>query len=71
VLYHVASYLGRTDIPIDGFRPQAEEITGLRYAPAGEVDRMLLAGELSPNMAYLWLTHARALLSLPGVATAT
>jgi len=70
VLYHVASYLGRCDVPLDGFRPQADEIAGLRYAAAGEVDRMLLAGQLSPNMAYLWLSHARALLSLPGVATA-
>ncbi len=71
VLYHVASYLGRTDVPLDGFRPQADEIAGLRYAAAGEVDRMLLAGQLSPNMAYLWLTHARVLLSLPGVTAAT
>ena len=28
---------------------------------------MLVRGELSPNMAFLWLTHARALLALPGV----
>ncbi len=69
VLYHVASYLGRTEMPLDGFRPQADEIAGLRYAAAGQVDRMLLAGQLSPNMAYLWLTHARTLLSLPGVTT--
>jgi hypothetical protein len=70
VLYHVASYLGRTDVPLDGFRPQADEIAGLRYATAAEVDRLLLSGQLSPNMAYLWLTHARTLLSLRGV-TAT
>jgi isopentenyldiphosphate isomerase len=70
VLYHVTSYLGRSDIPLESFRPQADEIAGLRYAPPAEVDRMLLAGQLSPNMAYLWLTHAQALLSLPGVATA-
>lgn len=67
VVYHVASYLGRTDVPLDGFRPQREEIAGLRYAGAGEVDALLLRCELSPNMAYLWLTHALALLSLPGV----
>jgi len=70
VLYHVASYVGRTDIPLDGFRPQASEIAGLRYATATEVDRMLLSGQLSPNMAYLWLTHARELLALPGVTAA-
>jgi 8-oxo-dGTP pyrophosphatase MutT (NUDIX family) len=64
VVYHVASYLGRTDVPLDGFRPQADEITGLRYAAPAEVDRMLVRGALAPNMAFLWLTHARALLAL-------
>ena len=67
VIYHVASYLGRTDLPLDGFRPQQEEIAGLRYAGADEVDALLLRRELAPNMAYLWLTHALALLALPGV----
>jgi 8-oxo-dGTP pyrophosphatase MutT (NUDIX family) len=71
VLYHVASYLGRTDVPLDGFRPQADEIADLRYAPAAEVDRLLVSGELSPNMAYLWLTHARTLLSLRSVTAPT
>jgi len=66
VVYHVASYLGRTEVPLPGFSPPAEEIADLRYAGAAEVDRMLLAGELSPNMAYLWLTHAQALLALAG-----
>jgi len=66
VVYHVASYLGRTDVPIEGFRPPADEIAGLRYAAPAEVDRMLLRGELTPNMAFLWLTHARALLALAG-----
>jgi hypothetical protein len=64
VVYHVASYLGRTDVPVQGFRPPADEIVGLRYATAPEVDRMLARGELAPNMAFLWLTHARALLAL-------
>jgi 8-oxo-dGTP pyrophosphatase MutT (NUDIX family) len=64
VVYHVASYLGRTDVPVQGFRPPAEEITGLRYATPPEVDGMLARGELAPNMAFLWLTHARALLAL-------
>jgi 8-oxo-dGTP pyrophosphatase MutT (NUDIX family) len=66
VVYHVASYLGRTDVPLDGFRPPADEIAELRYAPAAEVDDMLLRGELAPNMGFLWLTHARALLALAG-----
>ena len=62
VLYHVAIYLGRTDVPLDGFRPQGSEIAELRYASASEVDRHLLRGELSPNMAFLWLVHADRLL---------
>jgi 8-oxo-dGTP pyrophosphatase MutT (NUDIX family) len=66
VVYHVASYLGRTDVPLDGFRPPADEIAGLRYAPPAEVDGLLVQGELAPNMAFLWLTHARALLALAG-----
>jgi 8-oxo-dGTP pyrophosphatase MutT (NUDIX family) len=67
VVYHVATYLGRTDVPLSGFRPSADEIAGLRYAPAADVDALLVAGGLAPNMAFLWLTHARALLALPGV----
>ena len=64
VVYHVASYLGRTDVPLGGFRPPADEISGLRYAAAAEVDTLLVRGELAPNMAFLWLTHAQALLAL-------
>jgi len=64
VVYHVASYLGRTDVPVEEYAPPADEIGGLRYATAPEVDRMLARGELAPNMAFLWLTHARALLAL-------
>jgi isopentenyldiphosphate isomerase len=67
VVYHVATYLGRTDVPLSLFQPPADEIAGLRYAATSEVDAMLVRGELSPNMAFLWLTHARALLALPGV----
>src|SRR5438876_414195 len=66
VLYHVAVYAGRTDVPLESFRPQAEEIEALRYFPAAEVDGMLLRGELAPNMAYLWLTQGQALLALAG-----
>jgi hypothetical protein len=68
VVYHVASYLGRCDVPLEGFRPPTDEIAGLRWASAAEVDELLLRGELSPNMAYFWLTHALVLLSLTGVA---
>jgi 8-oxo-dGTP pyrophosphatase MutT (NUDIX family) len=66
VLYHVAIYAGRTDVSLGSFRPQAEEIEELRYFPAAEVDAMLLRGELAPNMAFLWLTQAQALLELAG-----
>jgi 8-oxo-dGTP pyrophosphatase MutT (NUDIX family) len=68
VVYHVASYLGRTDVPLSGFRPPADEIAGLRYSTPAEVDALLVRGELAPNMAFLWLTHARALLALVGPA---
>jgi 8-oxo-dGTP pyrophosphatase MutT (NUDIX family) len=64
VLYHVAVYAGRTEVPLDSFRPQAEEIEALRYVPAVELDGMLLRGELAPNMAYLWLTQGHGLLAL-------
>jgi 8-oxo-dGTP pyrophosphatase MutT (NUDIX family) len=70
VVYHVASYLGRTDVPIEGFRPPQAEIAGLRYATPAELDALLVAGELAPNMAFLWLTHARALLALAGTGRA-
>jgi hypothetical protein len=62
VVYHVAIYAGRTALPLHAFSPQASEIAGLRYAPAAEVDALLLRGGLAPNMAFLWLTHAYALL---------
>jgi isopentenyldiphosphate isomerase len=64
VVYHVAVYTGRTDVPIPAFRPQVEEVEELRYFPAAEVDAMLLRGQLAPNMAFLWLTQAQGLLAL-------
>jgi isopentenyldiphosphate isomerase len=64
VVYHVGVYLGRTDIPAAAFRPQADEIAGLRYFAPAEVDELLLSGALAPNMAFLWLTHALPLLRL-------
>jgi isopentenyldiphosphate isomerase len=62
VLYHVAMYGGRTEIPLDGFVPQASEIEELRYMAPAEVDLLLLNGHLAPNMAFVWLTQAQALI---------
>jgi len=64
VVYHVAVYLGRTDVAVEGFRPQADEIAGLAWVRPPDVDAMLLAGALAPNMAFLWLTHAGRLLEM-------
>lgn len=62
VVYHLGIYAGRTELPIGDFRPQPSEIVELRYVAVEEVDAMLLAGRLAPNMAFLWLTQAHALL---------
>ena len=64
VVYHVSVYLGRSDVPREGYRPQASEIADLAYFSTAEVDRLLLAAELAPNMAFLWLTPAARLLDL-------
>ena len=66
VVYHLAIYLGRTEIPLTGFSPQVAEIAALEYRSAAEVDALLLHGELAPNMAFLWLSQARPLLALVG-----
>jgi 8-oxo-dGTP pyrophosphatase MutT (NUDIX family) len=63
VLYHLALYHGRTAVPIEDFRPQKSEIDELRYFAPAEVDQLLLDGRMPPNMAFLWLTQAHALLS--------
>jgi isopentenyldiphosphate isomerase len=63
VLYHVAIYAGRTEVPIASFHPQPSEIDELAYFAPAAVDRMLLEGRLAPNMAFLWLTQAQALLA--------
>ena len=68
VAYHVTSYIGRTDVAVSDFSPPGDEIAGLRYAAPAEVDALLVSGGLAPNMAFLWLTHARALLALAGGA---
>ena len=62
VLYHVAIYAGRTGIQEAGFRPQRSEIAALRFFRPSEVDALLLRGQLAPNMAFLWLAHAYALV---------
>ena len=62
VVYHVAIYAGRTDVPVDGFRPQAAEIDALAWFAPADVDRMLLEGALAPNMAFLWLAHGHLLV---------
>jgi len=64
VTYHVAVYLGCTALALPDFRPQATEIAGLGYFAPAEVDRLLLRGGLAPNMAFLWLSQAQALLAL-------
>jgi isopentenyldiphosphate isomerase len=68
VTYHVAIYHGRSDLAREAFHPQATEIAELAWTPAAVVDERLLRGELAPNMAFLWLTQARALLALVGAA---
>ena len=68
VVYHVGLYLGRTAIPLAGFRPQPSEIEELRYFTPADVDRMLVANELSPNMSFFWLSRGWELLALAGVA---
>src|SRR5688572_25544439 len=57
VVYHIAIYIGRTDVPIASFSPQESEIDILRYVAPREIDAMLLAAQLPPNMAFLWLTQ--------------
>lgn len=62
VVYHVAVYAGRSDVPVEGFRPQAAEIDALAWLAPADVDRMLLEGALAPNMAFLWLAHGHRLV---------
>jgi len=54
VTYHAAMYLGRTDLGLEGYARQEEELSDLQYFEAAEVDRMLVHGRLAPNMAFLW-----------------
>ncbi len=66
VLYHVAVYLGRTDLPLERFAPQRSEVAELAYFDDAAIDRMLIEGRLAPNMAFAWLAYGRRLLSLAG-----
>jgi isopentenyldiphosphate isomerase len=66
VLYHVAVYLGRTDLPTERFAPQRSEVSELGYFDAADVDRMLVEGRLAPNMAFAWLAYGQRLLGLAG-----
>ncbi len=66
VVYHVAIYEGRSDSPIDAFRPQPSEIDALAWFTPAEVDRMLLDGALAPNMAVLGLAHGHRLVRAGG-----
>lgn len=63
VLYHVGLYTGLTALSASDFRPQRSEVAALRFFAPWEVDRLLLKGELAPNMAFLWLTQAHDLLT--------
>ena len=63
-VYHVAVYLGRSELAAADYRPQPSEIDELRYFPAAEVDRLFLEGQLAPNMGFLWLTQGLSLLAL-------
>ncbi len=64
VAYHAAMYLGRTRLPIEGFARQDEELSDLAYFEPAQIDRMLVRGELAPNMGFLWF-------ALGGAATRT
>ncbi|HQZ15899.1 MAG TPA: NUDIX domain-containing protein [Vicinamibacteria bacterium] len=62
VTYHAAMYLGRTSLALADFSHQEEELAGLEYFEPAQIDRMLVTGELAPNMAFLWF-------ALGGLAT--
>jgi 8-oxo-dGTP pyrophosphatase MutT (NUDIX family) len=64
VTYHVAIYLGRTDLTVTAFRPQLDELDGLDYFEAADIDRMLMAGRLAPNMGFLWFALGGRALAL-------
>lgn len=62
VTYHAAMYLGRTALALSDFAHQEEELAGLAWFEPAEIDRMLVSGQLAPNMGFLWF-------ALGGLAT--
>lgn len=54
VTYHAAMYLATTSLSIGAFARQEEELADLRYFDFADIDRMLVRGELAPNMSFLW-----------------
>ena len=54
VTYHAAMYLGRTSLGLPEFARQEEELADLAYFEPAQIDRMLVKGQLAPNMGFLW-----------------
>lgn len=66
VTYHAALYLGRTRLALADFAPQEEELADLAYFGPAEIDHMLVAGRLAPNMAFLWFVLGGAAIRSTG-----
>ena len=65
VTYHAAMYFGRTSLALKDFAPQEEELAGLAWFEATQIDRMLVKGELAPNMGFLWFALGGLAVRLP------
>lgn len=63
VRYHAAMYLGRTGLALDEFSRQEEELADLGYFEPAKIDRMLVTGQLAPNMSFLWFALGGAATS--------
>lgn len=66
VTYHAALYLGRTALALADFARQEEELADLAYFEPAEIDRMLVGGELAPNMGFLWFALGGAAIRPTG-----
>jgi 8-oxo-dGTP pyrophosphatase MutT (NUDIX family) len=64
VRYHAAIYLGRTGLAVTDFKAQTDELDGLDYFEPADIDRMLIAGRLAPNMSFLWFALGGRALAL-------
>jgi isopentenyldiphosphate isomerase len=64
VTYHAAIYLGRTNLAVTDFKAQPDELDGLDYFESAEVDQMLIAGRIAPNMGFLWFALGGRALAL-------